>query len=49
MYIYMRETSNCCDEHGWLVVWLVVFYGISTLEDYSMPNPLYICICFLNE
>ena len=26
---------------GWLVGWLVVFYGISTLVGYLIPNPLY--------
>ena len=24
-----------------MVGWLVMFYGISTLEGYSMPNPVY--------
>ena len=25
------------------MVWLVKFYGISTIEDYLMPNPVYTC------
>ena len=28
----------------WLVGWLVVFYGISTLVGYLMPSPVYIYI-----
>ena len=29
------------DNHqvGWLVGWLIVFYGMSIFENYSMPNP----------
>ena len=37
-------------EHDFRLVWFgwVGFYGIPTLDDYLMPNPVYIYIYILN-